>query len=90
MKREMDRQFGVVSVVMRVFYRAVMERKELSRMAKLSIYWSVSVLTLTNGHELYVVTKRTRSWIQVAKIRYLLRAAGLSLSDWVRTQNIRR
>lgn len=82
MKWEMGRRFGVVAVVMQVFFRAVVERKESSRKA---IYWSVSVLTLTYGHELHVVTERTRSWIQVAKIRYLLRVAGLSLRDWLRT-----
>lgn len=44
-------------------------------------FWpSGSVTTLTYGHELWVVTERTRLPIQVAKMSFLLRvAAGLSL-----------
>jgi len=48
--------------------------EELSRMAKLSICWSVYVPTLTDGHELWVVTERTRSRIQAAKMSFLHRA----------------
>lgn len=49
--------------------------------AKFSIYWPVYVPTLTCGHELWVVTERTRSWIQAAEISFLRRVAGLSFSD---------
>jgi len=50
--------------------------RELRRMAKLSIYWSIYVPTLTYGHKLWVVTERTRSWIQVADMSFLRRVAG--------------
>ncbi|KAI3371631.1 hypothetical protein L3Q82_024197, partial [Scortum barcoo] len=56
-----------------------------SKGMKLSIYRSVYVPTLTYGHELWVMTERTRSWIQVAEMSFLRRVAGLgSLRDWVR------
>ncbi|KAI3351626.1 hypothetical protein L3Q82_020238 [Scortum barcoo] len=42
-------------------YRTVVVKKELSRKAKLSIYRSIYVPTLTYGHELWVMTERTRS-----------------------------
>lgn len=49
--------------------------KELSRKAKLSISWSIYVPTLTYGHELLVMTERTRSRIQAAKMSFLHRMA---------------
>jgi len=58
--------------------------EELSRKAKLSIYWSAYVPTLTYGHKLWVVTERTRSRIQAAEMSFLRRVAGLSLRDRVR------
>jgi len=60
-------------------------KKELSRKAKLSIYRSVYVPTLTYGHELWVVTERMRLRIQATKMSFLRRVAGLSLRDRVRS-----
>ncbi len=62
-----------------------MVKKELSRKAKLSIYWSIYVPTLTYGHELWVMTERTRSRIQAAEMSFLRRVAGRSLRDRVRS-----
>ena len=90
MEREMDRRIGAASAVMRALYRSVVVKKELSRKAKLSIYRSIYVPTLTYGHELWVVTERTRSRIQAAKMSFLRRVAGLSLRDKVRSSDIRR
>ncbi|KAI3355759.1 hypothetical protein L3Q82_004331 [Scortum barcoo] len=64
---------------MRSVYRTVVVKKELSRKAKLSIYRSIYVPTLTYGHELWVMTERTRSWIQAAEMSFLRRVAGRSL-----------
>ena len=58
---------------------------ELSRKAKLSIYRSNYVPSLTYGHELWVMTERTKSQIQEAEMRFLRRAAGRSLRDGVRS-----
>ncbi|KAI3362846.1 hypothetical protein L3Q82_001895 [Scortum barcoo] len=66
-EREIDRRIGAASAVMRSVYRTVVVKKELSRKAKLSIYRSIYVPTLTYGHELWVMTERTRSRIQAAK-----------------------
>ena len=60
---------------------AVVTKRELSRKAKLSIYWSIFVPILTEGHEGWVMTKRTRSRVQEAEMSFLWRVAGFSLRD---------
>ncbi len=85
MEREIDRRIGAVAAVMRSLYRSVVVKKELSRKAKLSIYQSIYVPTLTYGHELWVMTERTRSRIQAAEMSFLRRVAGRSLRDRVRS-----
>ena len=47
MEREMDRRIGAASAVMRALYQSVVVKKELSQKAKLSIYRSIYVPTLT-------------------------------------------
>ncbi|KAK0142304.1 LanC-like protein 2 [Merluccius polli] len=64
-------------------------KRELSRKAKLSIYQSIYVPALTYGHELWVMTERTRSRVQAAEMSFLRRVAGLSLRDRVRSLVIR-
>ncbi|KAK3514973.1 hypothetical protein QTP70_000742 [Hemibagrus guttatus] len=83
MDRETDRQIGAAAAVMRSMYRFVVVKKELSRKAKLSIYQSIYVPTLTYGHELWVMTERVRSRIQAAEMSFLRRVAGRSLRDRV-------
>ncbi|KAK3533936.1 hypothetical protein QTP70_034935, partial [Hemibagrus guttatus] len=85
MDREIDRRIGAAAAVMRSMYRSVVVKKELSRKAKLSIYQSIYVPTLTYGHELWVMTERVRSRIQAAEMSFLCRVAGLSLRDRVRS-----
>ncbi|TWW73564.1 hypothetical protein D4764_15G0009580 [Takifugu flavidus] len=87
MEREIDRRIGAASAVMQALNRSVMVKKELSRKAKLSIYWSIYVLTY--GHQCWVMTERTRSRIQAAEMSFLRRVAGLSLRDRVRSSDIR-
>ncbi|TWW67452.1 R2DM Retrovirus-related Pol polyprotein from type II retrotransposable element [Takifugu flavidus] len=89
MEREIDRRIGVASAVMRTLHRSVVVKRELSRKAKLSIYRSIFVPTLTYGHELWVMTERTRSRVQAAEMSFLRRVAGLSLRDRVRSSAIR-
>ncbi|KAK3555566.1 hypothetical protein QTP86_022023 [Hemibagrus guttatus] len=62
MDHEIDRQIGAAAAVMWSMYRSVVVKKELSRKAKLSIYQSIYVPTLTYGHELWVMTERLR-WL---------------------------
>uniref|UniRef100_A0AAV2MIF0 Reverse transcriptase domain-containing protein n=1 Tax=Knipowitschia caucasica TaxID=637954 RepID=A0AAV2MIF0_KNICA len=85
MEREIDRRIGAACAVMRPLYRTVVVKRELSRKAKLSIYRSIFVPSLTYGHELWVMTERTRSRIQAVKMSFLRRVAGRSLRDRLRS-----
>ncbi|KAK3519688.1 hypothetical protein QTP70_000998, partial [Hemibagrus guttatus] len=85
MDREIDRWIGAVAAVMRYMYWSVVVKKELSRKAKLLIYQSIYVPTLTYGHELWVMTEKVRSRIQAAEMSFLCRVAGRSLRDRVRS-----
>ncbi|TWW59883.1 hypothetical protein D4764_06G0014130 [Takifugu flavidus] len=89
MEQEIDRRIGAASAVMRTLYRSVVVKRELSRKVKLSIYQSIFVLPLTYGHELWVMTERTRSQVQAAEMSFLCRVARLSLRDRVRSSAIR-
>ena len=87
MEREIDRRIGAAAAVMRSLYRTVVVKKELSQKARLSIYQSIFVPTLTYGHELWVVTERMRSRIQAAEMSFLRRVAGRTLRDRVRSSD---
>ncbi|KAK3506381.1 hypothetical protein QTP70_003644, partial [Hemibagrus guttatus] len=87
---EIDRRIGAAAAVMRSVYRSVVVKKELSRKAKLSIYQSIYVPTLTYGPELWAMTERVRSWIQAAEMSFLRRVAGHSLRDRVRSSVTRK
>jgi len=52
LEREMDRQTGASSVVMRMLQRFVVVKRKLSLKAKISIYWSNFVPTFTYVHEI--------------------------------------
>ena len=65
------------------------QRERFCQKAKLSIYRSIFVSTLTYGHEGWVMTERTRSRIQAAEMGLLRRVTGLSLRDRVRSSVIR-
>ena len=78
MEWEVDRRIGAASAIMRALHRPpVVVKKELSQKVKLSIYWSIYVPILTYDHEVWVVTERTRSRIQAAKMGFLRRVSGL-------------
>ncbi|TWW62225.1 hypothetical protein D4764_04G0008720 [Takifugu flavidus] len=83
MDQGVDRRIGAASAVIWTLHRSVVVKRELSQKAKLSIYRSIFVPTLTCGHELWVMTERTRSRVQVAEMSFLRRVAGLSLRDRV-------
>ncbi|TWW73493.1 hypothetical protein D4764_15G0008870 [Takifugu flavidus] len=89
MEQKIDRRIGAASAVMRTLHWSVVVKRELSQKAKLSIYRSIFIPTLTYGHELWVMTERTRSRVQAAKMSFLRRVAGLSLRDRVRSSAIR-
>ena len=89
LEREIDRRIGAVSAVTQTLHGSVVVKRELSRKAKLLIYQSIFIPTLTYGHELWVVTERTRSRVQAAEMSFLCRVAGLSFRDRVRSLVIR-
>lgn len=71
----------MASFVLRLLYDTVVV-KEISCKANLLIYHSIYVPTLADGHEVGVVTKRTRLRVR--------RVVGLCLRDRVRRSDIRR
>jgi len=76
MEREMDRQIGAVSAVMRALYWSVVVKRGVEA---LDLPVHLHSNPHHNPHKLWLVTKRTRSWIQEAKMSFLRRVAGLSL-----------
>ena len=64
MKREIDSWFEASSAVMRTLKLSGVVKRAQSHKAKLSIYMSIYVRTLTYGHEVRVVTERMRWGIQ--------------------------
>lgn len=72
-QRQIGRPIGAVSVVMQALYLSVVVKRELSREANLLIYRSIYFLTLTDVHELWEVTERTRLHIQTAEMSFLCR-----------------
>ncbi|MGH2507006.1 MAG: reverse transcriptase domain-containing protein [Ktedonobacteraceae bacterium] len=87
--QEIDRRIGSAAAIMRQLGRGVIRKRELSNTAKLSVFRSIFVPTLTYGHENWVMTERTRSRIQAAEMRFLRGIAGLTLRDRVRSSAIR-
>ncbi|KAK3538287.1 hypothetical protein QTP70_034769 [Hemibagrus guttatus] len=79
MDREIDRRISAAAAVMWSMYRSVVVMMELSWKAKLLIYQSIYVPTLTYGHELWVMTERIRSRIQAGEMSFLCRVVGRSL-----------
>lgn len=49
----------------------IVVKKELSRKVKLLIYQSVYIPSLSHGHDLWLLTTRTRSQIQASEIRLI-------------------
>ena len=85
MEMEIDQQIGTASAVIGTLKRSVVVKGALSQKAKLSIYQSIYIPTLTYGHELWVLTKRMRLRIQGAEMSLPCRVAGLNLRDRVRS-----
>ena len=84
MEHEICRRIGAVGAVLCSLYRTVVTKRVLSCKAKLSVYRSVFVPTLTYCHEGCVMTERTRLRIHEAEMRFLMRVAGISVRDRLR------
>jgi len=63
--RKIDTRIGKANAVLRELYRSVVTKGELSNAAKLSVFKSIFVPILTNGHEPWVMTERILPVTQV-------------------------
>ncbi len=89
-EHDTDRQISPLLAVMWGLYQTVMVKRELSQKAKLLIYQSIFVPTLTYGHEFWVMTERMRLQIQAGEMSFLCRVVGLSLRDRDRSSDTGR
>lgn len=70
-------------------YLSIIVKRELILKMKLSVYRFIYIPTLIYGHKLWVVTERTRSWIQMANMGFPpWGVRALSLKDRVRSSVI--
>jgi len=60
-------RIGKTNAVLRDFFRFVITKRELSNIAKLSVFRPVFVSLLTYGHEYWVTTERVLFQVQAAK-----------------------
>uniref|UniRef100_A0A8C4X372 Uncharacterized protein n=1 Tax=Erpetoichthys calabaricus TaxID=27687 RepID=A0A8C4X372_ERPCA len=61
-------------------------KRQEKQVSGLSIYQSIYVPTLTYGHELWVVTERTRSRIQAAEMSFLRRVRSSVIREGLRVE----
>ena len=69
---------------MHSLYHTVVTKRELSQKAKLFVYRAIFVPTLNYGHEVWVMTERTRLRIQADEMSFLgpvARTSGYHLSE---------
>ena len=66
-KKELDVRSGKASAVMQALHHSVVLKRELRRKAKLSVFKSIFVPILTNGHEFWILTTRMKSQKQASK-----------------------
>ena len=88
--KELDTRIGKASAVMRALHYSVVMKRELSKKTKLSIFKTVFVPILTNGHESWVMSKRVRSQVQPSEMRFQRRIEGVTLFNKVRSSEIRK
>jgi len=70
-RKEIDTRVGEANAVLREFYWSVVTKRELSNIAKLSVFKSVFVPILTYGHEFWVMTERISTQVQAPKMGFL-------------------
>jgi len=75
---EIDTRISKANAVLREVDRSVITKWELSSTAKLSIFKSVFVPILTNGHEYWVITERILTQAQASEMGFLRRLHGVT------------
>lgn len=68
---------------MLMLYWSIVVKRELS--VKALVYQSIYIRTCTYNNKHWVMTERTRLWIQAVEMGFLQRVASLSLRDRVRS-----
>ena len=84
---EIDRRIGSASAILRSLYRSIVTKKEVSQRTKMAIFNAVYRPTLAYVYEQWVMTERIRSRIRAAEMRFLRRAASLTLRDRIHSSN---
>ena len=85
---ELDTRIKRAIALMCQFFRLVALKQDLCRKAKLSVFRSIFVPIITNGHECWIMTKIVRSRVQAAKMYFLHNIAVLSLFEKVQSADI--
>lgn len=78
---------------MNIYYamsRSFINKKEIARSTKLNVYRTVFRPVLTFGCETWVLTKRQKSKLQAAEMKYLRRVRGVTKIDKMRNIQIRK
>jgi len=86
--KEIDSSICKANAVPREVYRSVLTKRELSNIAKLSVFKSVFVPIFTYGYVSYVMTERRLSQLQAAKIGFLRKVHSVALRDKVHSCKI--
>ena len=73
MEQDINRRVSVSSAAMQTPHQSTVVKEELSQKTR----FSVNILTLTCGHELWVMTEKMRLWIQAAEMTFLHEVTGL-------------
>ena len=76
--QEIDTRIGKGNAVLRELYHSVATKQEISNTAKLSVFKSIFVLILTNGHESWVMTERIMTQVQAPKMEFLWRVHSVT------------
>ena len=87
---EIDRRIGPASAILHSLYRSVVTKNEVSPRTKMPIFTAVYRPALIYAHEQWPMTERIRSRIRAAQMRFLRRAARLTLRDRMRSSTIRQ
>ena len=84
----MERRIGMTMQTVGAM-KKVYESREISREAKVTVFESVTIPTLTYECEVWVLTEREKSRLQATEIRMLRKIAGVSRLDHVRNETVR-
>jgi len=90
LENELNQRIGTASGIQKAIDRSIITKRELSTKAKVSVYNTVYVPTLTYGHESWTMTKRMHSRIQASEMRFLRKIAGKRRIDKIRNEEIRK